>query len=104
MINPLIVKLTVLIQDICIEKYHWDDQLSENLVYVLQKLLMILIILIVLFFKRKYCFTSIDDPVVNIPLHGFSDASLRANECCVIYVLSTKVVLLNVTWFQTNQG
>ena len=34
-------------------------------------------------FNRKYCFTSIDDPIVNIQLHGFSDASLRAYECYV---------------------
>ena len=34
-------------------------------------------------FNRKYCFTSIDDPIVNIQLHGFSDASLRAYGCCV---------------------
>ena len=44
-------------------------------------------------FNREHCFTSIDDPIVNIQLHGFSDASLRAYGCCVD-VLSTKVVLL----------
>ena len=29
-------------------------------------------------FNKKYCFTGIDNPIVNIQLHGFSDASLRA--------------------------
>lgn len=33
-------------------------------------------------FDRKCCFTKIDYPIVNIQLHGFSDASLRAYKCC----------------------
>ena len=33
--------------------------------------------------NKKYYFFSIDDPIVNIQLHGLSDASLRAYGCCV---------------------
>ena len=34
LINPLIVKLNVLFQDMFIEKYNWDDQLSEKICFV----------------------------------------------------------------------
>ena len=31
----------------------------------------------------RKCFTEIDDPIVNIQLHEFSDSPLRAYGCCV---------------------
>ena len=34
-------------------------------------------------FDRKFCFTKIDYPIVNIHLHGYSDASLRTHRFCV---------------------
>ena len=33
---------------------------------------------------------SIDDRIVNIQLHGFSDASLRANRCCNYLIIEHK--------------
>ena len=41
-------------------------------------------------FNRKYCFASIDDRIVNIQLHGFRDASLRANRCCDYLIIEHK--------------
>ena len=45
LINPLMVKLKVLFQVMCIEKHNWDNQLSEKFIWRFA----ILIILIVLF-------------------------------------------------------
>ena len=57
-------------------------------------------------FERNYCFTEIDDLIVNIQVHGFSDTSLMADGCRVYLRIERKrgchlnVILLNVTWFQ----
>ena len=83
LINPLIVKFKVLFQDMCIEKHNWDDQLSEKFVLRFTEIVDDFNNIDSIIFNRKYCFTSIDDPIVNIQLHGFSDASLRAYGCCV---------------------
>ena len=40
--------------------------------------------------NRKYCFTSIDDLIVNIQLHGFSEAFLGAYGCCFILRVERK--------------
>ena len=67
----------------CIEKHNWDDQLSEKFVLRFTEIADDFNNIDRIIFNRKYCFTSIDDPIVNIQLHGFSDASLRAYGCCV---------------------
>ena len=36
-----------------------------------------------LFIDRKYCFKNINDPFVNIQVHGFSDGSNKAYGCCI---------------------
>ena len=62
----------MLFQDICVEKYNLDNELNESV--------------ILRFAEKVHDFnsvTEIDDPLVNIQLHGFSDASLTVYGCCV---------------------
>ena len=61
----------------CIEKYKWDDQLSEKFVLRFTEIVDDFNNIDRIIFNRNYCFTRIDDPIVDIQLHGFSDASLR---------------------------
>ena len=82
--DPLgLIKFKVLFQDMCIEKHNWDDQLREKSVLRFTEIVDDFNNIDCINFNRKYCFTSIDDPIVNILLHEFSDASLRAYGCCV---------------------
>ena len=73
-----------------IEKYNWDDQLSEKFVLCFTEIIYDFNNINRIIFNRKYCFTSVDDPIVNIQLHGFSDASLRANRCCNYLIIEHK--------------
>ena len=73
----------------CIEKHNWDDQLSENFVLRFTQIVDFNNIDCIIF-NRKYCFTGIDDPTVNIQLHRFSDASLRAYGCCAYLCIEHK--------------
>ena len=67
----------------CNEKHNWDDQLSEKFVLRFTEIVDDFNNIDRIIFNGKYCFTSIDDPIVNAQLHGFSDASLREYGCCV---------------------
>ena len=67
----------MLFQDICVEKYNWNDELNGSFINENFKNTDSII------FDRKYCFSKIDNPIVNIQLHGFNDASLRASGCYV---------------------
>ena len=66
----------------CIEKRNWDDHLSEKFVLRFTEIVDDFNDIDRTIFNRKYCFTTIDYTIVNIQLHGFSDASLRVHGCC----------------------
>ncbi|XP_066924368.1 uncharacterized protein [Clytia hemisphaerica] len=83
LINPLIVKLKILFQDICISNTDWDETIPTELISVWQQILLDLKEIKDISFLRPYCYTTNDDPVVSRELHGFSDASKRAYGCCV---------------------
>ena len=68
LINSLIFKLKVLFHDMCIEKHNWDDQLSEKFILRFTQIVDDFNSIDRIIFNRKYCFTSIDDPIVNIQL------------------------------------
>ena len=67
----------------CIEKHNWDDQLSEKYVLRFTEIVDDFNNVDRIIFNSKYCFASIDDPIVNIQLHGFSNTSVIAYGCCV---------------------
>lgn len=65
----------MLLQDIWVEIHNWDDELNEIFINGIFKTTDSVI------FDRKYCFSKIEDPIINSQLHEFSDASLRAYRC-----------------------
>ena len=91
LINLLIVKLKVFFQDMC----NWDNHLSEKFVLRFTEIVDDFNNIDRIIFNRKSCFTSIDDPIVNIQLHGFNDPSLRAYGCCVYLRIEDKSGIVN---------
>lgn len=83
LINPLIVKLKILFQDICLAKLEWDEHLTGKLLEEWLKVLDELRNTPKVMIDRQYCFFEVNDPFVSVQLHGFSDASLRSYGCCI---------------------
>ena len=63
---PLLSKWNFFFQDICVNKYIWD----EEILFDLKQISFIK-------FERAYCFYDLHDPVVSVEMHSFSDASNR---------------------------
>lgn len=69
--------MKVLFQDICITKVDWDTELSEEFCIRWSDILSDLESVLFIKFNRCYCFNYIHDPIMNIQIHSFSDASNR---------------------------
>ena len=83
LINPVVVKLKILFQDVCLSKLGWDDFLTDKLLEQWTKIADEFKTARQIIIDRNYCFYDVNDPFVSVQLHGFSDASLRAYGCCV---------------------
>ena len=79
-LSPLVVEMTILFQDLCINKTNWDAELNRELLEqwksILQDMSLIDCYRIPRYFARH---------PVNLRLHGFSNASERAYDM-VVYV------------------
>ena len=75
LLAPMTVNLKLLYQDICNEKYEWDDDLSEEFVQRWETFKAQMKEAEMFELSRKYCFLDVNDPIVNVQLHAFSDAS-----------------------------
>ena len=83
LIQPIVVKLKILFQEICKKNVNWDDELSNDLKEKWIKIIHGMKRMENIVIARCYCITEINDPIINIELHGFSDASQVAYGCCV---------------------
>ena len=83
LINPLILRMKILFQDLCIAKVTWDESLSNEFLdrwlCIIDDLKSVNSFCV----QRKYCFNDINDPFISVQLHSFSDASKRAHSSCV---------------------
>ena len=79
-LQPVIVKFRLLFQEICLSNIGWDDHIGE-LINRWEQLMESLKINIKI--NRKYFVSEIKDPMEEIYLHGFSDASENAYACCI---------------------
>ena len=84
LLNPVIVKLKILFQDICISNVSWDTQLDDDEFIrewhsIIDDLNSVPSVVI----DRKFCIREISDPFISIQLHVFCDASKRAHGACV---------------------
>ena len=82
-INPVVVQMKILFQDICFSKLKWDEPLSihflDRWLIIINELKEVNNISI----NRNYCFYDTNGPFIKIEVHGFCDASKRANGRCV---------------------
>ena len=82
-INPVVVQMKILFQDICFSKLKWDEPLFihflDRWLIIINELKEVNNISI----NRNYCFNDMNDPFIKIEVHGFCDASKSANGCCV---------------------
>ena len=87
-LQPILIKLKILFQNICKMNIDWDDSIGElksswdNIVLSLQNVENVIM-------NRCYFINEISDPVSTISLHGFSDASELAYGAC-IYIKSIR--------------
>ena len=83
LIQPFIVRLKLLFQELCLIKCGWDDLLNENFKRKYYSIINDMKNVEEINIDRCYCLTRIYDPFVEITLHGFSDASEKAYGCCI---------------------
>ena len=90
LIQPIVVKLKILFQEICKENVNWDDKLSEELKCKWLKIIENMKRVENVIIDRCYCVTEINDPIIDTELHGFSDASQVAYGCCIYFKFTSK--------------
>ena len=83
LINPIVVRIKIFLHDVCIAKYKWDENLRDDLLVRWREILNDLQSCDSLSVPRNYCFNDLNNPFVNIQLHGFSDASKMAYAGCI---------------------
>ena len=96
-IQPIVIKLKLLFQEVCLLNVSWDDVISEQL---LQKWMVITESLrecIDFEIKRCYHTDDFNDPVENFSLHSFSDSSFITYGACVYLKTVTKSGKISVS-------
>ena len=87
LINPVVVKLKILFQDICQSKINWDSAIASCHIKVWQTIVSDFRLFCGLSIPRWYVGFDVSGDV-KFELHGFCDASQKAYGCCV-YLRST---------------
>ena len=88
-IQPVIVSLKVLFQQICKSECEWDETIPQQLQEKWNEIINELQQLETISIPRPYTKPDPNDPVISYEIHGFSDASQQAYGACV-YLRSTK--------------
>ena len=83
MLNPVTVKLKILFQDVCCEKFAWNNNLPQSYLSVFYDIGNGLREVQKVLFERVYFILTIEDPITSMQVHGFCDASDRAYGCCI---------------------
>ena len=81
LISPITVKMKIFFQVVCIKKFNWDEEISLELQARWYDLLIELEQIELIRIQRSYCFCDVNDPIVDVQVHGFSDASQRMYAC-----------------------
>ena len=91
LIQPIIIKLKLLFQEICITHADWDLEISEQLKDKFDFIVKFVKALTAVKVSRCYfCDIMPRDYIVSYELHGFSDASEKAYGCCLYLKCVTK--------------
>ena len=83
LINPIVVKVKCFFQKLCIEKINWDDHLSDELINEWKCIYAMFNEASDIRLNRCYSKSDVSDPIVDVQLHGFCDASMQAYGACV---------------------
>lgn len=86
-IQPLVIKLKLLFQEVCSKKIGWDDYIGNDLNQKWNVIIREVAAFNEVKFPRCYFFEQINDPIDSCYLHGFSDSSSLAYAAC-IYIKS----------------
>ncbi|XP_057299451.1 uncharacterized protein LOC130630070 [Hydractinia symbiolongicarpus] len=81
-INPIVVTIKVLFQDLCVAKFDWDQPLEGEFLQRWNEICTSFDTE-TLNIDRLYAYQDENDQFENIELHGFSDGSKIAYGCCV---------------------
>ena len=95
-VQPLVIMLKILFQEICKLDIKWDDNIGV-LVNKCNEIVKSLASSEIIYFKRCYYSHDIRDPVEKYYLHGFSDASNSAYAAVVYIKPVTKYGNISVT-------
>jgi len=91
LIQPIIVSLKILFQQICKTDCGWDDVIPDHLTKRWNEIVNELKNMDTVRIRRCYANNEIVDPIVRYELHGFIDASQQAYGACIY--LTTKNIL-----------
>ena len=75
--------MKILFQDLCVSKFGWDDSITREFIDRWNEILSSLNMTHLFSIDRQYAYKNDQDPFESIELHGFSDASQNAYDCCV---------------------
>ena len=89
-VQPVVVKMKLMFQELCDLNVDWDAPVNENFVLRWRALIEEINDINEIVIQRCYAINDISDPVFLRTLHGFSDASKKAYGCC-IYLKSVTV-------------
>ena len=99
-IQPIIVSWKILFQEICSVNISWDEKLIETLTSKSLESINIMSQVKQIIVPRYHHFDRLEDPIVTIELHGFSDSSILAYGGCIYLKFVTytgKISILFVT-------
>ena len=99
-IQPIIVSWKISFQEICSVNISWDEKLNETLTSKSLEYIKIMSQVKEIIVPRYHHFNCLEDPIVTIELHRFSDSSILAYGGCIYlkFVTSTgKISILLVT-------
>ena len=91
LIQPIIIKLKVLFQEVCVTHADWDIEISEQLKDKFDFIVKFVKTVTAVKVSRCYFYDIVPrDYIVSYELHGFSDASKNAYRCCIYLKWVTK--------------
>ena len=85
LVQPTVVSLKILFQLVWISGIGWDDVIDDELKTRWYAIIEGIKSMGKLYVARCYCYNDVNDPIINVELHGFSDASQIVYACCIYF-------------------
>ena len=97
-IQPIIVSLKILFHEICSVNVSWDEKLNETLTSKCLESINIMSQVKEIIVLRCYHFNRLEDPIITIELHGFSDSSILAYGGCIYLKFVTSTGKISISF------